>query len=226
MRVSVIIPTRNEAEVIGDVLSRIPQDIVDEVIVVDSSMDDTPKIAESAGAIVVNEPKLGYGWALETGVKKARGEVVAYIDGDNTYDFGELCQIVEPILRGECDIVLGSRLKGDMHNGSMASINKFGNITITLLFNLLFAQKISDTQCGLRAIRKKFLDSVECENHGMPYVTEQLIRLIRKGARLREVPITYRRSNGRRSKLNPFKDGFRIMKTMISCRLASSGRLK
>ncbi|MEM2443505.1 MAG: glycosyltransferase family 2 protein, partial [Candidatus Bathyarchaeia archaeon] len=96
--ISIIIPTLNEALTIGSVISRMQKVPFDEIIVVDSSNDDTPKIAKSLGARVICEIRKGYGRALQTGVENAQGEIVVFIDGDGTYDPEDIMRIVKPIL--------------------------------------------------------------------------------------------------------------------------------
>jgi len=218
MKVSVIIPTLNEEEAIGKVLRDMPKEVVNEIIVVDSSTDDTAEIAESFGANVILVPKKGYGRALQTGVEKARGEVIVYMDGDCTYDPKEVYDLVQPILNDGYDVVVGSRLRGRMLPGSMRFLNRFGNFVLSLIFSVLFFKGVSDTQCGFRAIRKGFLDGFSYVDYGMPYVTEQLVKLIRRGARIGNVPVTYRPRIGT-TKLCAWTDGFIILKCILRERL-------
>jgi len=215
LKVSVIVPTLNEEESIGKVLTGLwKNDLVKEVIVVDSSSDDTAKIAEKLRAKVIHETRKGYGRALQTGIKNAKGDVVVYIDGDYSYDPKDVSRIVKPILNGEFDVVLGNRFGGRMYDGAMSFTNKIGNLLISFLFAALFTRRIIDTQCGLRAIRKCFLNKLFCSDYGMAYVTEQLIKLIRRGARITMMPVTYRPRMGK-TKLRTFTDGFRIVKVIL-----------
>jgi glycosyltransferase involved in cell wall biosynthesis len=215
LKVSVIIPTLNEEDAIGKVLAEVQTvKVVDEVIVVDSSTDATSKIAESFGAKVIFESKEGYGRALQSGMNKAGGDVVVYIDGDYTYDSKDISRIVGPILSGKYDVVLGNRLNKRMQNGAMNLLNRFGNTLISLIFSLIFFRKLDDTQCGLRAIRKRFLQEFSYENYGMPYVTEQLIKLVKKGARIGNVAVTYRPRIGT-TKLCSWTDGFKILRVIF-----------
>lgn len=216
-KVSIIIPTLNEQHAIGKVCRKIPTGI-DEVIVVDSSSDATAEIAKSFGAKVIVERRKGYGRALQSGVEKAEGEVVVYIDGDYTYSPRDIRRLVEPILNGEYDVVLGSRLNGVMYPGSMDLLNRVGNFVISLIFSLFFLRRVYDTQCGLRAMRKRLLEGLSYEDYGMPYVTEQLIKLLMKGARVGNVPVIYRPRIGT-TKLCTWTDGFKILKVILRERL-------
>ncbi|MFX0067239.1 MAG: glycosyltransferase family 2 protein [Candidatus Hermodarchaeota archaeon] len=214
MKVSVIIPTLNEENAIGKVLGDIPKGFVNEILVVDSSTDGTAMIAKNLGANVISVARKGYGLALQTGVEKAKGEIVIYIDGDYTYDPKEMKRLVQPILDGNYDVVLGNRLRGRMLPGSMSLLNRFGNILLSLLFSILLFRKVGDTQCGFRAIRKRFLEEFSCISYGMPYVTEQLVKLVKKGARIGDVPVTYRPRIGE-TKLCAWTDGFKILKVIL-----------
>jgi glycosyltransferase involved in cell wall biosynthesis len=214
VRVNVIIPTLNEASAIGRVLREMPNEFLHGVIVVDSSTDDTPEVARSFGVKVVQEMRKGYGRALQTGIENAPGDIVVYMDGDFTYDPSDISQIVEPILSGKCDVVLGNRLNGRMYPGAMSLLNRVGNILLSLIFSLVFLRGVKDTQCGLRAIRKRFLDGLSYRDYGMPYVTEQLIKLVKRGARIGNVPIAYRLRIGE-TKLCAWTDGFRILKVIL-----------
>jgi glycosyltransferase involved in cell wall biosynthesis len=215
--VSVVIPTLNEEDSIGKVLAEIPKDVVDEVIVVDSSTDNTPKIAEKMGAKVIHEPTIGYGRALQTGIKNAKGDVVVYIDGDHSYDPKAISRLVAPIIKGECDVVLGRRLERKMLPRSMSPVNRFGNLMLSMIFDLLFLEGVKDTQSGFRAIRKRLLEDIRYENYGMPYVTEQLIKLAKKFALIKEVQIKYRPRIGI-TKLCTWTDGFKILKCIVKQR--------
>jgi len=139
-----------------------------------------------------------------------------YMDGDYTYDPKDIPALVQPILRRKCDVVLGSRFKGMLQANSMPVINRLGNVILSIIFDALFLQKLSDIQCGLRALKKSTLKGLShYKDYGMPYVTEQLAKLIKMGAKIGEVPITYRRRVGR-SKLHAWTDGLKILKTILT----------
>jgi len=216
--VSIIIPTLNEEDGISKVLAEIPSSLTNETIVVDSSTDDTPEIARSLGAKIVRRPNIEYGKAIQVGVEKANGEIIVYLDGDHTYDPQEISCLIQPLLNGEKDVILGNRLNSMMLPGSMNPINIFGNFLISLVFSLLFFTRVHDTQTGFRAIKKSFLEKTSYNDYGMPYVTEQLIELVKKGARIGEVPITYRPRIGQ-TKLCRWTDGFKILKTLLRERI-------
>jgi glycosyltransferase involved in cell wall biosynthesis len=219
MKVTLVIPTLNEEEAIASVLKDIPHDVVDEVLIADSSNDATPQIAVSLGAKVIIERRKGYGRALQSGVEHSNGEIVVYMDGDHTYNPRDIPKIVKPILSGKYDVVLGNRLSHMMYPRAMNIPNRFGNCVISLFLSVTFLRKVTDTQCGLRAIRKRSLKGFNYRDYGMPYVTEQLIKLVKKGARIGNVTITYRPRVGE-TKLRAWADGFKIMKVVLRERLS------
>jgi len=198
-----------------------PRNVVDELIVVDASTDATAKIAEGFGAKIVTEWRRGYGRALQSGIEKSVGDIVVYIDGDSSYDARDIPRVVDPILKGECDVVLGDRFGGRLQTGAMPLLNRIGNHTLSLVFSVLFAKRLHDTQCGLRAVRKQMLDGNNYSDYGMPYVTEQLIKLVKRNARVNSVPVTYRPRMGR-TKLAFWTDGFKILKIILTERLRRS----
>jgi glycosyltransferase involved in cell wall biosynthesis len=213
-RVSVIIPTLNEEASIREVLSAIPRQVVDEVIVVDGSSDMTGKIAEELGAKVIYEPRKGYGRAIQTAIENSLGEIVVYIDGDSTYDPSEITKLIEPVRNGKLDVVLGNRLEEPQKRACMHFVNRIGNRVLSAIFQLIFGVRVSDTQCGLRAVRRSAVLDHRCRNFGMAYVTEQLAGLVKLGYRVGEVPVSYGPRIGR-SKLNRLRDGLSILSTML-----------
>src|SRR5260370_15714970 len=146
MLVSLVIPTRNEAQALKHVLADIPADLVSEVIVADSnSTDGTPEIAARMGARVIREPRRGYGRACLTGLAHVSSpDVVVFLDGDYSDRPAELSRLLAPIDEGRADITLGSRLAGPPPAGSLARHSVLGNRLAASLIPLLFGQPISD----------------------------------------------------------------------------------
>src|SRR6516162_10027165 len=146
MRVSVIIPTRNEAQALKHVLADIPAGLVSEVLVVDSdSTDGTPEVAARMGACVIREPRRGYGQACLTGLAHVSSpDVVVFLDGDYSDRPEELPRLLKPIADGHADITLGSRLSVPRTRGSLPRHAVFGNRLAARLINLLFGQRLTD----------------------------------------------------------------------------------
>src|SRR3984957_20438538 len=146
MRVSVIIPTHNEAQAIARVLADLPSDLSTEVIVVDSNSNDgTPEIAARMGARVIQEPRRGYGRACLTGLATAHSpDIVVFLDGDYSERPSELPLLIAPIVDGRADITLGSRLRAQHTPGALPWHQEFGNRLAATLIRLLYRLNISD----------------------------------------------------------------------------------
>ena len=192
MRVSVIIPTYNEAPAIGRVLADLPSDLATEVIVVDSnSSDGTPEIAAKMGARVVKEPRRGYGRACLTGLANAdRPEVIVFLDGDYSDRPSELPILLAPIIAGRADITVGSRLGADRNSGALPWHAAFGNRLAASLIRLLYGLKISDLG-PFRAARANVLRALALEEATYGWAVEMILKGALAGCRIVEVPVSY-----------------------------------
>ena len=192
MRVSVIIPTHNEAQAIGRVLADLPSDLVTEVIIVDSnSTDGTPEIAAKMGARVVGEPRRGYGRACLTGLATAENpDVVVFLDGDYSDRPAELPLLLSPIAEGRADITLGSRLGKQRIPGALPWHAVFGNWLAASLINLLYGLKISDLG-PFRAARADVLRELALQEATYGWAVEMILRGAVTGFRIVEVPVSY-----------------------------------
>ena len=192
MRVSVIIPTRNEAEAIGRVLADIPSDLVNEVIVVDNhSSDETAAIAARMGARVISEARRGYGCACLTGLACASApDVVVFLDGDYSDRPAELPLLLAPITAGRADITIGSRLAGPRTPGALRWHALFGNWLAATLITHLYGLQISDLG-PFRAARADILRAVELEETTYGWAVELILKGAIRGFRIVEVPVSY-----------------------------------
>jgi glycosyltransferase involved in cell wall biosynthesis len=197
MRVSVIVPVLDEEEAVGGVIRSIPPDLVDEVIVADNgSTDSTAARAQEAGARVVGEPIRGYGAACRAGLMATtETDVVVFLDGDNSDDPRDLPHLLSPIEIGAADFVLGSRLSGSREAGSMPFHARLGNWFIARLMNRVYGLNITDIG-SFRAIRRNLLLSLEMEQMTFGWPVEMLVKAAKRGARIREVPVGYRKRIG------------------------------
>ncbi len=217
VKVAIIIPTMNEpaiSKVIDDTRKAL-RHFNAEILVVDKSTDDTARKAKRSGAIIVTQDKIGYGNAYLVGFRNVSmdTDIVVMMDGDNTYDPYEIPLLIEPIINGGADIVLGNRF-ARMEEGAMNSRNKFGNRMITGTMNSLYRLNLKDSQTGFRALRKSALDIMEITSDGMPFASEMIIDARKKSLQIVEVPITYRPRIGE-AKLNAYKDGSLIFTLVI-----------
>ena len=192
MRVSVIIPTRNEVSAISRVLADLPANLVNEVLVVDSnSTDGTPEIAAKMGACVVHEPRRGYGRACLTGLACADApDVVVFLDGDYSDRPSELPILLAPIIEGRADITLGSRLQGRRSAGALPWHQVLGNRLAASLIRLLYGLEITDLG-PFRAGRAEVLRALALEETTYGWAVEMILKGALQGCRIIEVPVSY-----------------------------------
>jgi glycosyltransferase involved in cell wall biosynthesis len=220
MRVGLIIPARNEAAALRQVLTEIPRGLVHELIVVDNgSTDGTAEVAASAGARVVREPTPGYGRACRAGLAALDPavETVVFLDGDHSDDPEELARLLEPIAGGRADLVIGSRV-ARAEPGSLTVPQRLGNRLACVLMRWWLGARYTDLG-PFRAIRRQALDGLRMEDRAFGWTVEMQAKAARQGLRVVEVPVRYRRRIGR-SKISgtvsgPVRAGAAILSTII-----------
>lgn len=191
----VIILALNEEESIPLVIRDIPKDIADEIVVVDNgSTDSTASVAKDSGATVLREERRGYGYACLKGIEYARQkqpDIVVFLDGDYSDYPEEMSSLVKPIIEDGYDMVLGSRLMGRRQKGSMPLQSIYGNKFGTFLIRLLFG--FSYTDLGpFRAIRFDRLLDLNMQDRTYGWTVEMQIKAVKKGYKIKEVPVNYR----------------------------------
>jgi hypothetical protein len=168
----------------------------------------------SPRATVVREERPGYGSAYLAGLAVARGEYIVMGDADETYPMGDLAPFVERLAEGD-DLVMGSRFEGTIHGEAMPWLNRHvGNPILTGLLNVLFGVKISDAHCGMRAVRRDALSTLDLHSTGMEFASEMVFKAFRRKLRVSEIPIDYYPRVGE-SKLNRVGDAWRHVKFML-----------
>jgi glycosyltransferase involved in cell wall biosynthesis len=192
VRVSVVIPTHNEAQAIERVLADLPSDLTTEVIIVDSnSTDGTPEIAARMGARVIQEPRRGYGRACLTGLAAANSpDVVVFLDGDYSDRPAELPNLLAPIIEGHADVTLGSRLHSQKSVDALPWHQVFGNRLAAGLIRLLYGLKITDLG-PFRAARADVLRALSLEETTYGWAVEMILKGALAGFRVVEVPVSY-----------------------------------
>jgi glycosyltransferase involved in cell wall biosynthesis len=224
-RVSVVIPALNEGENIAAVVGEMPWNLICECIVVDNgSTDATAAEASGAGARVVAAPQRGYGRACAAGVAAATGDILVFMDGDGSDVPAEMWHLLEPIVAGDCDFVLGSRMRGKREPGSMLISQIFAGWLAGLLLRLLY--RVSYTDMGpFRAITREALSRLQMREETYGWNLEMQMRAAQAGLRIREIPVSYRKRAGGVSKVAGSLSGsvraaIRITQTLV--RVAST----
>ena len=207
---SVVIPAWNEAATIGDVvketreaLKLLPEGALEVLVVDNASTDDTADRARRAGAVLVSEPGRGYGSACLTGIAASSplSEVVVFMDGDGSDNPWEIPALIDPIVRGDSDLVIGSRELGVSERGAHPWHAVAGTRLCVALMNLLIGTKATDLG-PFRAIRASALSGLGMNDATFGWTTEMQINAHRAGLRVMEVPVNYRCRRGGESKIS------------------------
>lgn len=197
--ITVIIPAFNEEKSIGKVVSDIPRDLVEHVIVVNNnSNDNTVEVAKSAGAIVLDEPRRGYGWACLKGIEKSRElktDIVVFMDGDYSDYPEEIVKVIAPILEDNHDMVIGSRVLGKREKGSLTPQQVFGNWLATKLIRFFYGARFTDLG-PFRAIKSDALEQLKMADKTYGWTIEMQIKASKEKMKFCEVPVNYRKRIG------------------------------
>ncbi|MFT8314234.1 MAG: glycosyltransferase family 2 protein [Clostridium sp.] len=220
MKIAVLIPCYNEeltiSKVVEDFKKFLPQ--ADVYVYDNNSRDKTAEIAFKCGAKVVKEIRQGKGNVVRSMFRDINADYYIMVDGDDTYPAEFAIKLLQPIIDGEADMTIGDRLS----NGTYTSENKrlfhnFGNSLVKNLIGKLFKNDINDIMTGYRAFNKFFVKTMPILSEGFEIETEMSIHALDKKFRLKEIPIDYRdRPEGSNSKLNTYKDGIKVLKTILS----------
>ena len=220
--VSVVIPSLNEVETIGLCIAKVKKVFADcnidgEIIIADNSTDGTAAVALSLGARVVTPDRMGYGYAYSYGFSHAIGKYFIMGDADNTYDFTAIPGLLEPLLAGEADFVIGSRFKGEIKKGAMPWLHQYvGNPAITRLFNMIVGAGLSDACSGMFALPRQTWDRLDVVAESWDFNLEMISSVLRNKLRIREVPITYYPREKGAPKLTSFQGGWRNFKFLAA----------
>ncbi|MEO9971967.1 MAG: glycosyltransferase family 2 protein [Hyphomonadaceae bacterium] len=195
-RIAVIIPALNEEQAIGGVVSRIP-DFVDAIIVADNgSTDLTAERAADAGAQVVFVPEAGYGRACLAGVAEAKdADILVFLDGDGSDVPEEMISLIAPILSGEADMVIGSRVLGEAEAGSLTLPQRFGNKLACVLMRLFWGAKYTDLG-PFRAIRRTAYERLDMVAPTYGWTVEMQVRALKQKLIVADVPVNYAKRIG------------------------------
>lgn len=198
-RIAVIIPALNEEKTLPLVLNDIPRDVVDKVVVIDNgSIDKTPSIAKELGATLLFESRKGYGYPCLRGIqylKSGETDIVVFMDGNYSDYPSEIIKLVDPVVKNDYDMVIGSRILGKVEEGALRIPVRFGNLLATTLIRLIYGFKYTDVG-PFRAI--KFNKLLELDmNDNLGWTVEMQVKAVQKGYKITEVPVHYRKGTGK-----------------------------
>lgn len=218
---TVLVPVRDEAETVAEVVARTLAlgKNLRVVVVDDGSLDNTAAAAAAAGAEVLRlGASRGKGAALRAGLEVATGEFVVTIDGDGQDDPADIPALLERANEGY-DLVIGSRFLKELHPAAISRLNRLGTAFFTLLINVLYRTRLTDSQAGLRVFRRSFLDGISFDSSEYEIETEMLVKALRRGARVSEVAVTRLPRRTGVSRFRRTKHGLRILFTILSNRM-------
>jgi len=205
VRVAVIIPAHNEEVTLPGVVAEIPPGAAHTVLVVDNgSSDRTVEVAHGVGALVVSEPRIGYGYACAAGSYAAMqlgAEILLFLDADGSFDPAQIPDLVAPLQASQAQLVLGSRTVGGMEPGAMPIHARFGNWLMAWLMRVLYGLRVTDLG-PYRAIRADLLSRLRMQQMTYGWPVEMMVKAARCGARVVEVPVRYRLRRGGQSKVS------------------------
>lgn len=218
LAVAVVIPCFNEALTIASVVRQFHAQLPDASIYVfdNNSSDGTSQEAYKAGALVFHEPRQGKGFVVQSMFRKVDADIYVIVDGDGTYPADVVQEMVEPVRRGDADMVIGSRLHRTAQS-HFRILNRFGNRLFKFFLNRIFGVSLTDLLSGYRVFSKRLVRGLPLFGGGFETEVEMTIKALERGFAIREVPVNLgRRPAGSHSKIRIVQDGFLIMRTMLT----------
>ncbi len=227
VELSIVVPALNEALTVGEFVDWCRQGLQDagvsgQILIVDSSTDETPAIAVARGAEVLRVPKRGLGRAYIDAIPYIRGKFIVMGDADLTYDFRELAPFVREFRQG-AEFVMGSRFSGTIEEGAMPPLHRyFGTPLTTWILNRIYGSTYSDIHCGMRGLSRGALERIGLKSQSWEYASEMVLKAARLGLRIAEVPVRFykdregRLSHHRRAGwMSPWIAGWLNLKVML-----------
>jgi glycosyltransferase involved in cell wall biosynthesis len=215
--IAAIIPCYNEELTIGKVISDFKNIVPEAKIYIfdNNSRDKTAEMAESSGAVVIKEKRQGKGYVVQSMFNKVDADIYIMVDGDDTYDLSQVNKMISMVMDDEADMVVGNRLEA-YTDKSFRPFHTFGNKLVKWLINKLFRTNLKDIMSGLRVMNRGFVKNINIMASGFEVETEMTIKALKYGYMIKELDINYKqRPAGSFSKLNTFKDGIRVIKTIF-----------
>ena len=217
-KIAVLIPCYNEEKTIEKVIKGFMKELPKAKIYVydNNSTDKTAKIARKNKAIVRHEPLQGKGNVIRRMFREIDAECYLMVDGDNTYDPKAASKLTDLVLNKQVDMAIGDRLSSTYFKENKRRFHNFGNKIVRFLINKLFKSHINDIMTGYRAFSYDFVKTFPILSKGFEIETEMTIHALDKNFVVSEIPILYKdRESGSVSKLNTYRDGFRVVKTIL-----------
>ncbi len=227
MKLSIIIPVFNEKKTIKKTIDklfdlRIEKVILEVIVVDDGSTDGTKELIKNISQkkkikTIFHEKNKGKGTAVRTGLKQATGDYILVQDADLEYDPEDIIRLVNPILKKKAQVVYGSRFTGERRN--MFFWHLVANKSLSLLMDILFNTTISDVEVGYKLIKKEILQSLDLRSNSFDFEVEVTAKILKKGFKIYEVPISYSGRDYTEGKKIGFRDGLVAFMKILYFRL-------
>lgn len=217
--IAVLIPCYNEAENIGKVVADFRDVLPGARIYVcdNNSTDGTAAVADAAGAIVFSEHRQGKGNVVRAMLNKVDADIYVIVDGDDTYDAADAPEMVDMLRRHNADMVVGDRLSSTYFSENKRPFHNSGNRLVRRMINSIFDADIHDILSGYRVLSREFVRNFPIMTRGFEIETEMTIHALDRNCFVLQKPVGYRdRKPGSTSKLNTFRDGFKVIRTILS----------
>lgn len=217
MDIVVLIPCFNEEQTIAKVVKDFKSELKDARIIVfdNNSTDNSAKFAKEAGAEVSFVARLGKGYLMQKMFEQVEADVYVLVDGDDTYFAKDVHKLIEPVVGGEADMIVGSRVP--VSGKAMKILNRFGNVFFSRIMSMYFGVVLKDTLSGYRVFNHEFKQTVPILSYEFEVETEMTLQSLSKGLRVKEIDVDYKeRPAGSVSKLSVFKDGYMVLSTMVT----------
>ena len=218
-KIAVLIPCYNESKTVAKVVKDYKKALPEATIYVydNNSTDGTDALAKKAGAVVRYEYKQGKGNVVRSMFRQIDAECYLMIDGDDTYPAENAREMCDIILNHQADMVIGDRLSSTYFKENKRPFHNLGNVMVRFAINMLFHTHVKDIMTGYRAFSKEFVKGFPVLSKGFEIETEMTIHAVDKNYKLREIPVNYKdRPEGSVSKLNTYKDGAKVLKTIAT----------
>jgi glycosyltransferase involved in cell wall biosynthesis len=218
VKLAVLIPCYNEEVTVARVISSFRAELPQAHIYVfdNNSSDRTVELARAAGATVFSETRQGKGFVIQSMFRRLEADIYVMVDGDDTYPAGEVNRLIEPIISGDADMVVGSRLSSGT-SSEFRSMNRWANRLVLALLNSMWRTNLTDVLSGYRAFNHKFVKTLPLFGGGFEIETELTIKAVARGFRIVEIPTTLTaRPQGSHSKIKFWRDGLLILNTILA----------
>jgi glycosyltransferase involved in cell wall biosynthesis len=222
IKLSVIMPVYNEVNTVRDIIARVLSvPAVDELVIVDDfSTDGTTEVLKQLKdtriKVLFHRRNRGKGAAVRTGLKNLTGDAAVIQDADLEYDPRDYTKLLEPITAGEAAVVFGSRFRG-AHSG-FHPLYKLGNKFLTITANILYGARLTDMETCYKMFKTSVLEGIELKADRFDIEPEITAKLIKRGAEIKEVPVSYRSRGFREGKKITWRDGFAAVWTLVKYR--------